>query len=118
MRTAVLLVSLILFPASRLFAGPVIFVEVLNSDLTFGTVSPDQEGDDLSSLYVDSLGVPVDLGDGSYAASDAALDSQALDFSNGNVVGSHYFYMGGVFEIFLSVEKNGQQVAGLFAAPI
>jgi PEP-CTERM motif-containing protein len=118
MRTAALLVSLILFPASRLFAGPIVFMEFLNSNFTFGTVSPNQEGHDLSSLYVDSLGFPVVLGDGAYAASGAALDSQDLDVSNGNIIGSDYFYTGGLFEILLSVEKNGQQVAGSFAAPI
>ena len=118
MRTAALVMSLILFPASRLFAGPIVFMEFLNSDFTFGTVSPNQNGVDLSSLYVDSLEFPVGLGDGTYAASGAALDSQGLDLSNGHIIGSHYVYTGGMFEIFLSVKRNGQPVAGSFTAPI
>ena len=44
MRIAALLVSLVLFPASQLFAAPVLFLEFLNSDLTFGTGNPDQSG--------------------------------------------------------------------------
>jgi len=118
MRIAVLLAGLILVPASPVFAGPIVVMEFLNSDFTFGSNSPDQEGYDLGSLSVDSLGFPVGLHDGSYAASGAAFVSQALDFANGDVVGSRYFYTGGVFEIFLSIDKNGQQVTGSFAAPV
>ena len=118
MRIAALLVSLILWPASYVGAGPVVFMEFLNSDFTFGSISPNQEGYDLGSLYVDSLGFPVGLGDGSYTASATAFDSQALGFGNGSVVGSQYFYTGGVFEIFLSIEKNGQQFTGSFEATI
>jgi hypothetical protein len=99
-------------------AGPVVFIEFLNSDFTFGTVSPNQEGYDLSSLFVDSVGFPVGLADGSYAAIGAGFDSQTLDLSNGSVIGSDYVYTGGMFEIFLSVEQNGQRVAGWLAAPI
>ena len=118
MRIAALLVSLILLPASYVCAGPVVFMAFLNSDFTFGTISPDQRGYDLFDLGVDSLGFPVALGDGSYTASGAAFDSQALDFSNGSVVGSHYVYTGGVFELFLSIETNGQHFTGSFEAPI
>ena len=118
MRIAALLVSVILLPASHVGAGPVVFMEFLNSDFTFGTISPNQEGDDLGSLYVDSLGFSVGLGDGSYAASGAGFDSQTLGLSNGDVIGSDYFYTGGVFEIFLSIEKDGQQISGVLAAPI
>lgn len=118
MRIAALLVSLILWPASYVSAGPVVFMEFLNSDFTFGSISPNQEGYDLGSLYVDPLGFPVGLGDGSYTASGTAFDSQALGFGNGSVVGSQYFYTDGVFEIFLSIEKNGQQFTGSFEATI
>lgn len=118
MRITAFLVSLILFPSAHVCAAPVVFMEFLNSDFTFGTISPDQQGDDLSSLLVDSLVFPVALGDGRYAATGPVFDSQSLDFSNGNVIGSHYFYTNGVLEIFLSIEKNGQQLAGSFEAPI
>lgn len=118
MRIAALLVSLILLPASYVAAGPIVFMEFLNSDFTFGTVSPNQQGYDLSSLYVGSLGFPVGLGDGSYAAAGAGFDGQILGLSNGSVIGSDYVYTGGVVEILLSIEKNGQQVAGSLAVPI
>ena len=118
MRIAALLVSLILLPASYVCAGPIVFLEFLNSDFTFGTASPNQEGYDLSSLYVDSLGFAVGLHDGSYAATGAGFDGQALALSNGSVIGSDYVYTGGVFEIFLSIQKNGQRVDGSLAVPI
>ena len=58
------------------------------------------------------------MGDGSYAATGAGFDSQITGLSSGNVIGSDYFYTGGVFELFLSIDKNGQTVYGTLAAPI
>jgi hypothetical protein len=118
MRITAFLVSLILFPSAHVCAAPVVFMEFLNSDFTFGTSSPNQEGYDLGSIYVDSLAFPVGLGDGSYTATGAGFDSQILGLSNGSVIGSEYVYTGGGFELVLSIEQNGQQVAGSLAVPI
>lgn len=119
MRIAALLVSLILVPAAHLFAGPVVFLEFLNSDFTFGAVNPDQGGFDLSSFAVDGTAPDLDGWHSFYQAQAGALDHQSLDVNgSGDVIGSHYFYAGGTFEMTLFLEKDGQTLIGSFVAPI
>lgn len=119
MRIAALLVSLVLLPASHLFAAPVVFLEFLNSDFTFGTVNPDQAGYDLSSFVVGATPPDLDDWDAGYELLAGALVQQTLDMnSSGDVIGSHYLYTGGTFELFFFLEKDGVPIAGSFVAPI
>jgi hypothetical protein len=119
MRIAALLAGLILFPASHLFAGPVVFLEFLNSDVTFGTLSPDQTGYDLSALQVDGTAADVGWYFGGYEAIDAVFDHQSLlTNGSGDVTGSQYFYTGGTLAITLFLEKDGASYNGAFVAPI
>ena len=119
MRTAALLAGLILFPASHLCAGPVVFLEFLNSDVTFGTLSPDQVGYDLNSLQVDGNPAEVDSVFGGYEAIDAVFDHQALITNgSGDVIGSQYFYTGGTLAMTLILKKNGTLYDGAFVATI
>ena len=119
MRIAAVLVSLILFPASTLVAGPVLFMEFLNSDFTFGTVSPNQEGHDLSALSIDSAPPDIDSWDGAYQLQSGALVQQTLDVDgSGEVTGSSYAYTGGTFEVVFFLEKDGVPIVGSFVAPI
>ena len=119
MRIAVLLAGLILVPAPHLFAGPVVFLEFLNSDVTFGPNSPDQTGYDLSTLNVDGTAADVGAFFGGYEALDAVFDHQSLITNgSGDVIGSQYFYTGGTFTIALVLEKNGTLHNGTFVAPI
>jgi len=119
MRIAALLVSLILLPASYVGAGPVLLLEFLNSDLTFGTVSPDHAGYDLHSLLLDGSPADLDLLGGGFEAMGAVFDHQALVTDGaGDVIGSEYFYTGGTFSISMTVDKDGTLVSGSFVAPI
>jgi hypothetical protein len=119
MRIAALLVSFVLLPASNLIAGPVVYLEFLNSEFTFGTVNPGQTGYDLSSLVVGSMSHAFDdLGSG-YELQSGALVQQTLDTnSSGDVIGSHYVYTGGTFELFFALEAGGIPIVGSFVAPI
>jgi len=119
MRIAALLVSLVLFPASQLFAAPVLFLEFLNSDLTFGTGNPDQSGKDLSSFDVAGSVPGMDFWNSGYLAQAGALDHETLNVNGaGDVIGSEYVYTGGVFELFFVLEQNGTQTSGSWVAPI
>jgi hypothetical protein len=119
MRIAALLVGLVLLPASHLLAAPVVFLEFLNSDFTFGTVNPDQTGYDLSSLVVGSVSHDFYDWGSAYELRSGALVQQTLDINgSGEVIGSHYFYTGGTFELFFLLETGGSTIAGSFVAPI
>ncbi|HEV8397524.1 MAG TPA: PEP-CTERM sorting domain-containing protein [Vicinamibacterales bacterium] len=119
MRIPALLVCFILFPASRLLAGPVFSMEFLNSNFTFGTVSPNQQGYDLTSFDIDAQVPDVDFIGVGYEAVGAAFDHQTLDQNaGGGVVSSHYFYTGGTFEILFAIDQNGVLRTGSFVAPI
>ena len=119
MRIAALLVSLVLFPASQLFAEPVLSMLFLNSNLTFGTVNPNQVGWDASSLVVDGDLSDFDYSGTAYEAQTGALDHQTLNVNGvGDVIGSQYLYTGGTFELFFSLDKDGTHAFGSFVAPI
>jgi hypothetical protein len=119
MRIAALLVSLILLPASHLYAGPVVLLEFLNSDFTFGTVSPDQAGYDLDLLLLDGTPADLDLLGGGFEAVGAVFDHQTLVTNGtGDVIGSEYFYTGGTFSLSMTVDKDGTLFNGSFVAPI
>jgi len=117
MRIPTLLVCFILFPASHLVAGPVFSMEFLNSDFTFGTISPNQRGYDLTSFDIDAQKPDMDVA-ADYEAVGATFDHQTLDLNGGGVVSSHYFYTGGTFEIVFAIDKNGVLQTGSFVAPI
>lgn len=119
MRIAALLAALVFCSASRLLAGPVVLLEFLNSDLTFGSLGPNQSGHDLSSLTVNG-GMPgLDYWNTDYEAQAAALVQQTLVTNGvGDVIGSQYEYSGGTFEMFFSLEQNGSTILGSFSAPI
>jgi hypothetical protein len=119
MRIAAVLVSLILCPVSPLFAAPVLSLEFLNSDFTFGTVNPNQAGHDLGSLSLDDTAPDLDSWDAVYELQSGALVQQTLDVNgSGDVIGSHYFYTGGTFELIFFLEKDGVPIVGSFVAPI
>jgi hypothetical protein len=119
MRIAARLVTLVCCGASPLLASPVLSLEFLNSDFTFGTVSPDQTGHDLSSFFVDGVRPDFDFWGSSYQAQGGTLVQQTLNVNgSGDVVGSDYLYDGGTFEIFFDLEKNGATIQGSFVAPI
>lgn len=119
MRIAALLAALVFCSASQLLAGPVLSLEFLNSDLTFGSLGPNQSGHDLSSLAVDG-GVPgMDYWKTSYEAQAGVLVQHTLVTNGvGDVISSQYDYAGGTFEMLFSLEQNGSTIAGSFAAPI
>src|ERR1044071_7365577 len=119
MRIAALLVTLVSCSASELLANPVVSLEFLNSDFTFGTVAPDQTGFDLSSFTVNGSTTDFDVWSTAYQARGGALAQQIVQVDgSGEVTGSQYVYAGGTFEIFFDLEKNGSAIQGSFVAPI
>jgi hypothetical protein len=119
MRIAALLMTLVLIPAPKLFAGPVLSLEFLNSDFTFGTVDPDQAGHDLSSFLVNGSTPGMSFWDTGYEAQTGALVQQTLTMNgSGDVISSEYLYTGGTFELFFLLEQNGSSILGSFVAPI
>lgn len=119
MRIAALLVSLVLFPASQLFAGPVVFMEFLNSNLTFGTGNPNQVGYDASSFDVAGSTPGFDFGGSGYEANAGSLDHQTLNVNgSGDVLGSEYVYTGGTFELFFLLFDGGSPIFGSLIVPI
>lgn len=110
---AYVLSGILLFAVPSLAAASQItFFEFLNSDLTFGTVAPDQFGRDLSAVDVDghTPSSPGLLG-ATWRANAGALVKQTLKKDgNGDVVGSTYVYGPGTFSMDFGV--------GSFEAPI
>jgi len=118
MRIAALLVTLVVCSASQVLANPIVSLEFLNSDFTFGSQDPDQSGHDLSSLIVNGGSPAADYW-GEYEAQAGPLKQQTLMTNGaGDVIGSQYVYSGGIFELFFALEQNGSTIFGSFAAPI
>lgn len=121
MRIAFSLAALFLLVPSHAVADRVVWMEFLNSDLTFGSVAPDQRGYDLSSQSV-SRKPQADAWDGwgtTYHASSGPLVEQTLvRDGSGAVVGSQYLYAGGTFRIDFTLVKDDESRTGSFVAPI
>ena len=124
MRLAIPLTAVLCLYPCQAAAAPFLSIGFLNSDLTFGTVNPDQFGYD---LYTGAC-----IGDsalGSFECLDAAGTYQALSgpFEQQNlredasdaVIGSEYLYAGGTFRVdFTEVCDDTRCVGGSFVAPI
>ena len=120
MRIAPFLVVLLLAAPAYATAGEVVFMEFLNSNLTFGPTNAEQYGWDLSAFAVDGFDDSGwDVWNTGYQAVTGPLDRQTpiVDMA-GHVVGDEYVYRGGSFEIFYVLENASDRFTGSFAAPI
>jgi hypothetical protein len=118
MRIALLLVVSLLLLPRQVAAGPVVFMEFLNSDLTFGLVNPDQFGYDLSSWsWSDEWeGWPT-----TYQAFGGTFVQQTLQSdAGGTVTNSEYLYENGTLQIdfHLANSITGENRTGTLLAPI
>jgi hypothetical protein len=113
MRIALPLVVLLFAVPHHAAADPVVFLEFLNSDFTFGQ-SADQEGWDLSAFWAEGFDDSSwDVWNTGYQAVAGELDHQTPAAG-----GTAYVYLGGTFEIFFSMENGGDRRTGSFVAPI
>jgi hypothetical protein len=120
MRIALSLVLLLLFVPRQTHAAPVVEMEFLNSDLTFGGANADQSGWDLSAFWARGFDDSSwDVWNTGYQALSGPLDHQnVLTDGSGNVVGTEYVYLGGTFEIFFVLDDGSDVWTGSFFAAI
>jgi hypothetical protein len=117
MRNVVLLVAILLGVSVRAAAAPLLFVEFLNSDLTFGDVNPQQIGHDLSSL-AGPRALDWDSYGSTWSALGGPLVEHTFSTSGGTIVSSEYTYEGGFFSIDFLLQLGHRQKFGSFVAPI
>jgi hypothetical protein len=120
MRLAVILAILLLAPRP-VTAEKIIFLEFLNSDLTFGQVSPNQQGWDGDIFWIgdrpDRRQWSID--DGTYQIYGGSLVHHALHADNDGIVrASTYLYGPGTFEAFFHLHRRDRSISGAFVAPL
>jgi len=117
MRTVLGFAAAILLVSSRSDANSIVFMEFLNSDLTFGFVQPNQQGRDLSSWSWSHDWFPGPTG---YEAQAGALEEQVLLTDDDTIIGSRYRYRGGALAIGFDLQNFGigEHRTGILVAPI
>src|SRR5688572_17370755 len=119
MRIALSLLVLLFVVPRHTAACPVVEMEFLNSNLTFGE-SAGQWGWDLSSFWAPGFDdASWNVWNTGYQAVSGTLGHQTfLTDGEGHVTGTEYVYLGGTFEIFFVLENGDDVRIGSFLAPI